>query len=733
MESVFGSQEKKAVSHTSRVVELLSGTTSQMSKAGEVLNAGSSEETAASASEAVAAMDEEEFEEVIRGRELQEVIWDASSGKLGVLRRALMHGDFHMEMLEAVEPDSGGKPLHIAAQAGSEPAVRTLLNAGADPNGRTSEAKCCRAALHVAAAAGHWQCCRALASKGARAEARTTDGRTALHFACEAGSEPTVKELLRAARRAIEARDDDGRSPLHSACAAASSACVRALVTSGADKFAKDAFGRTPLDVVLLAPASRDRKRMERLLAPTDLLNEEEEEDDEVDEETLRWCWLLVDISGKMVETKDRKVAVFDSAAAASRWAAALPDGNDGPANKGPAFASQQQLRVPARIARIEAFVAEVPSQRVQDPAESEDAIMLEFQRRTQQNKEKGVEADHTAVLDELRDAEKALADARASADEAAAQVDAREATLLTVFASCQRLEAAIKQHEAALKKAPRGADLLATARALADAHHPAARDDADPARFAAACAALVDTDPNQFRRPPPQQVVHQPQPQRPRVVSPPPRLVSPPRHHEVVADPPLEDRRPHFVADPPLEDRRPHFVANPPVEDRRPHFVAARPLEDRRSQLVADRPLEDRRPHDRPVENRGRPQLAPETKEPPPDDEDDDDDEEDLALLQELETELAAAGVKKHAKAARRLHAEELTWGQLRTVFSLSGPDGLRRNLAPLGLTAGALTAIENHLASLEKQQAAAAVPADPEPSPEPPSSSDEEDNTKH
>lgn len=692
-------------------------------------------------------VDEAEFEEMVSVRELQALLWDAcKAGRLGVLARVLGHSAFTANMLESVEPETGRGALHMASSAGSEPCVRMLLRSGADSNRRTAESAGWKSALHVAALAGHWQCCRALLVRGgARIDARTPDGRTALHLAAEADSPHTVAELLRHAKHLVEARDNDGRSPLHLACAAASLECSRLLIQAGAERAASDVAGRSPLDVATVAHA---KPKLLKLLKEPTLIEDTdapEEEEERLDEETLKWCWLLVDDSGKMVETRSRRVALFRSVAEAWQWATSLPadDASLKTPSSAQPFRLQRPKRQPARVKDVGVLLRDAPCERVEvEKHDAEDRAWADFLKRAKLAKEKGQSSQELDALEQLRDAQKAVAELRTKADEAQAEVDMHELALVSLFASCQRLEAAIQAHEAALCVSPKGPTLLATARKLADAHHPAARDDADPARYAAACAALLNDSQFKFAdftadaklpnktHVGPTAARSNANNQRTRntvmshahriTPSPPPELPasqtdrpSPPAGSTQLQELPLEHRQRHKPAaatssSPPELTPAQQPVATAPTklpETPVPPPLVHAPDDEAHSRPpdVSVAPLVDAPPESRTnalvCEQRQARPAAVITAGQQDDDHDEDD---DVELLRELEHELAAAGVRRHAKAARLLHDEEITWSQLRAVFALSGPDGIKRTLGPLGLTAGALASIEIRLTSL-------------------------------
>eukprot|EP00752_Nemacystus_decipiens_P014799 g13175.t1 len=177
---------------------------------------------------------------VQRGRGL----WDeAAAGDLDALAAALSpngDGDVHARNLD------GWTALHSAAHAGHGPGVISLLvrcgasTAAAARRGYTP--------LHSACMRGRWHAARALLAFGADANARAEDQRTPLHFACEAGSPECVKELLQASA-SPNVSDEDARTPLHFACIDGSTECVRRLLAAGASHFPPDAWGRDPAAV----------------------------------------------------------------------------------------------------------------------------------------------------------------------------------------------------------------------------------------------------------------------------------------------------------------------------------------------------------------------------------------------------------------------------------------------------------------------------------------------------
>ncbi|KOB75933.1 Ankyrin repeat and FYVE domain-containing protein 1, partial [Operophtera brumata] len=84
-------------------------------------------------------------------------------------------------------------PLHLAASAGNEVLLRSLLLAGARPNDRDAHK---RTALHVAAQAGHASIISALVSGGAEYGAVDAGGDNALHICARDGHAPAARALL---------------------------------------------------------------------------------------------------------------------------------------------------------------------------------------------------------------------------------------------------------------------------------------------------------------------------------------------------------------------------------------------------------------------------------------------------------------------------------------------------------------------------------------------------------
>lgn len=101
---------------------------------------------------------------------------------------------------------SSGLPLYLACSRGLLPAVRSLLEAGADPNANSDESHTC---LIVAARHGYNEILILLVEYGASLEARSSRSLTALFTAAICSHVETVKILLDVGAN-IDSKDSDG-------------------------------------------------------------------------------------------------------------------------------------------------------------------------------------------------------------------------------------------------------------------------------------------------------------------------------------------------------------------------------------------------------------------------------------------------------------------------------------------------------------------------------------------
>ena len=122
--------------------------------------------------------------------------------------------------------------LLIAARNGDTALLRSLLDAGHDPNGILRKTY---SPLMFAAGNGHVEMTRLLLARGATVDHRDHNGDRALLWAAERGHVETVRMLL-AAGAAVQSDDDPDRTtPLIKAAGYARVEVVRVLLAAGAD------------------------------------------------------------------------------------------------------------------------------------------------------------------------------------------------------------------------------------------------------------------------------------------------------------------------------------------------------------------------------------------------------------------------------------------------------------------------------------------------------------------
>lgn len=176
----------------------------------------------------------------------------ASRAKLTPLHLAALggHAASVKRLLAAGAPvdprdGTGRTPLHYAARKGAVEAAGLLLAAGADANAVYGSSR--YTPLHEAALEGHPELVTLLLAQGASPTARTESQATALHIAV---LHPEVVKALLAKGAPTDLADDRGATPLHEAAEGAYLESAKLLIDAGASLKAKDKRGETPLHAV---------------------------------------------------------------------------------------------------------------------------------------------------------------------------------------------------------------------------------------------------------------------------------------------------------------------------------------------------------------------------------------------------------------------------------------------------------------------------------------------------
>ena len=145
---------------------------------------------------------------------------------------------------DAVHARTDDLRLIVAVKGTDEPAVRRLLDAGVDVNGRQPDGA---TALHWAAFRDHLAIAGLLLEAGADVNAVNELGATALWLAADNGSAPMVQRLL-SAGATVNVALPEGETPLMTAARTGSAEVVRALLHAGAEvNVAEESRGQTAL------------------------------------------------------------------------------------------------------------------------------------------------------------------------------------------------------------------------------------------------------------------------------------------------------------------------------------------------------------------------------------------------------------------------------------------------------------------------------------------------------
>lgn len=197
---------------------------------------------------------------------------------------------------------AGRTPLHFAAAAGSVGCVRRLAEAGANT---AAASEIGWRPLHEAVNASQPMTTTTLLELGAPVDAADPDGTTALHLAalrvgagvggCQCkwcrrrrGRQlRTMRSLLNCQACDPNAANRHGMRPAHIAAAYDSAMAMRFLRSRHAALWARDSFGRSPMDVARLARAGKPSKVVRMLLLlgsrPPSIVDETDVADGRVD------------------------------------------------------------------------------------------------------------------------------------------------------------------------------------------------------------------------------------------------------------------------------------------------------------------------------------------------------------------------------------------------------------------------------------------------------------------
>lgn len=144
------------------------------------------------------------------------------------------------------EDDAGRTPLDLAIAKGDDGMGRLLVELGHSGYDRPPY-------LQRAAEAGMYRTVKAILDATPLPKATDAEGRNALHAAAGAGRVETAFVILGTGRIPVNEPDGKGRTALHRAALAGYRTVVRMLLTFGANPNAKDAAGKTPLELAQAA------------------------------------------------------------------------------------------------------------------------------------------------------------------------------------------------------------------------------------------------------------------------------------------------------------------------------------------------------------------------------------------------------------------------------------------------------------------------------------------------
>ena len=187
--------------------------------------------------------------------------------KEGFLERAAIHGSLrsfevllravHANHQDSLLKDSRGTPILVTlsslavpetpAHLSYERMIALVLSVSPDATQAKDRAYIGdgRTALHQAAAVGNVKVLEMLIAQGALVNAKNSSGETPLHLAARFGHLPAAKYLVKCGALINEKTKFTRATPLMAAAEMGHENIIRMLMISGAERDAKDAFGKT--------------------------------------------------------------------------------------------------------------------------------------------------------------------------------------------------------------------------------------------------------------------------------------------------------------------------------------------------------------------------------------------------------------------------------------------------------------------------------------------------------
>jgi ankyrin repeat protein len=203
----------------------------------------------------------------------------SAMGRAGVVELLLAKGSAVDGDVDPTFGDDVEQPLHVACEHGHVEVVRLLLDAGADEDLHDPES--CTSFLRAVGCGGQEAVVAFLLDRGQHVDAKAKDGdqipRTSLGWAASHGQEAMARLLLSKGAD-VYAVDMFGCTPLHGAAGVGSVALARLFLDKGANWEAVDFEGHTPMESAEMliylfhGATSINHKQRQRLQDVIDLL-----------------------------------------------------------------------------------------------------------------------------------------------------------------------------------------------------------------------------------------------------------------------------------------------------------------------------------------------------------------------------------------------------------------------------------------------------------------------------